>query len=190
MPETNKFARSEDARARLAKSSLNDSLSECSAHVRGALECALEGGKLASEEGILLARAGDSDLGAVLKTADELRRRVNGSAITYVVNRNLNFTNICYVGCSFCGFGVGAHSPEAYLHSFEKLIEKSREAAAAGATEVCIQGGLPRDLDGFYYRNLLRAIKTVLPQIHCHAFSPMEIANGMEKTGMPVRDYL
>ena len=174
----------------LVETSLNDSLSECSAPVRRVLEHALEGHPPTFQEGLLLASAADADLRAVLSTADALRRETNGSAITYVVNRNLNFTNICYVGCSFCGFGVGAHSRDAYFHSFEKLIGKAREAADAGATEVCIQGGLPRDLDGFYYRDLLRAIKTALPQMHCHAFSPMEIANGVEKTGMPVRDYL
>lgn len=190
MREIDNFARAADVRPWLTQTAFEDSVSECSAPVRRTLECALEGHRLTFEQGIQLACAGDSDLGAVLKTADELRRRSNGDVITYVVNRNLNFTNICYVGCSFCGFGVGANSPGAYFHSFEKLIEKAREAFDAGATEVCIQGGLPRELDGFYYRDLVRAIKTALPQIHCHAFSPMEIASGMEKTGMPARDYL
>jgi FO synthase len=137
-----------------------------------------------------VARARGSDLLAVLKTADELRLRANGDVITYVVNRNLNFTNVCYVGCSFCGFGVGAKAPGAYFHSHEALIQKVREAVEAGATEVCIQGGLPKDLDGFYYRDLLIALKSAFPRVHCHAFSPMEIANGVEKTGMPVREYL
>jgi 7,8-didemethyl-8-hydroxy-5-deazariboflavin synthase CofH subunit len=107
-----------------------------------------------------------------------------------VVNRNLNFTNVCFVGCEFCCFSRGPHASDSYFHSNEKLITKAREAVECGATEVCIQGGLPRDLDGFYYRNLLRDIKKALPRIHVHAFSPMEIAYGIEKTGLPVEEYL
>jgi CofH subfamily radical SAM domain protein len=110
--------------------------------------------------------------------------------ITYVVNRNLNFTNVCFVGCEFCGFSRGPHAADSYFHSNEKLIAKAREAAECGATEVCIQGGLPKDLNGFYYRDLLRDIKQALPQIHVHAFSPMEIAYGVEKTGLPLKEYL
>ncbi|HLW43568.1 MAG TPA: 5-amino-6-(D-ribitylamino)uracil--L-tyrosine 4-hydroxyphenyl transferase CofH, partial [Candidatus Acidoferrales bacterium] len=109
---------------------------------------------------------------------------------TYVVNRNLNFTNVCIVGCAFCGFSRGPNSPDAYFHSTETLVTKCVEAVERGATEVCIQGGLPRDLDGYYYVNLLRAIKSRLPTLHIHAYSPMEIAYGVEKTGMPLRDYL
>ena len=103
---------------------------------------------------------------------------------------DLNFTNVCIVGCAFCGFGRQANAPDAYFHSNEKLIEKCLEAVDKGATEVCIQGGLPKDLDGFYYVNLLRAIKSRLPDLHVHAYSPMEIVNGVEKTGMPLREYL
>ena len=177
-------------RQALRSTSLKESFSSCSAGVRICLERALEGRRLTLEEGLCLANSAPSNVTAISKAADELRRRANGETITYVVNRNLNFTNVCYVGCSFCGFGVGTHSLEAYFHPYEKLLEKAREAADRGATEVCIQGGLPRDIDGFYYRDLLRALKSELPQIHCHAFSPMEIAHGMEKTRMPAREYL
>jgi len=107
-----------------------------------------------------------------------------------VVNRNLNFTNVCIVGCAFCGFSRGPDSPDAYFHSTESLIAKSVEAVALGATEVCIQGGLPKDLDGYYYVNLLRAIKARLPELHVHAYSPMEITYGVEKTHLPLREYL
>ena len=155
-----------------------------------ALEKALAGVDLNLAEGLLLSTVEGDDVLALVKVADEIRRRVVGDCITYVVNRNLNFTNVCIVGCSFCGFARGPNSPEAYFHSNDSLIAKSVEAVKVGATEVCIQGGLPKDLDGHYYVELLRAIKARLPELHVHAFSPMEIAYGIEKTGMPLRDYL
>jgi FO synthase len=113
-----------------------------------------------------------------------------GDAITYVVNRNINFTNVCFVGCSFCGFGRGSGAADAYSLSFEEVVRRAREAWDRGATEVCVQGGLPRDLDGFFYRDLLRAIKHAIPEMHVHAFSPMEIDYGVAKTRMALRDYL
>jgi len=106
------------------------------------------------------------------------------------VNRNLNFTNVCIVGCAFCGFGRGPRSADAYFHSTESLVAKAAEAVERGATEVCIQGGLPRDLDGNYYAKLLRAIKSELPDLHLHAYSPMEIVYGVEKTGMSLPEHL
>jgi len=126
----------------------------------------------------------------VLKIANELRRRAVGDQVTYVVNRNLNFTNVCIVGCAFCGFGRGARSPDAYFHSTESLVAKAVEAVERGATEVCIQGGLPRDLEGTYYADLLRTIKSHLPNLHLHAYSPMEIVYGVEKTGVNLSGYL
>jgi 7,8-didemethyl-8-hydroxy-5-deazariboflavin synthase CofH subunit len=122
--------------------------------------------------------------------ADQLRRDTVGDTITYVVNRNINFTNVCFVGCSFCGFGRGPGASDAYSLSFEEVVRRAREAWERGATEVCIQGGLPRDLDGFFYRDLLRAVKHAIPGMHVHAFSPMEIDYGVAKTGMPLREYL
>ena len=131
-----------------------------------------------------------NDLLALVRVADELRRRACGDTITYVVNRNLNFTNVCIVGCAFCGFSRGADSPDAYFQSTDTLIAKSLEAVELGATEVCIQGGLPKDLNGYYYVELLRAIKARLPDLHVHAYSPMEITYGVEKTHLSLREYL
>ena len=165
-------------------------LTAASPNVAGALEKALAGNDLSFEEGLLLATVEGKDLLALVKVADELRRRAVGERITYVVNRNLNFTNICIVGCSFCGFGRGADSPDAYFHSTDALLAKSVEAVERGATEVCIQGGLPKDLNGYYYVELLRAIKARLPELHVHAYSPMEITYGVEKTRLPLREYL
>jgi FO synthase len=119
-----------------------------------------------------------------------MRRSAVGETITYVVNRNINFTNVCFVGCSFCGFGKGPNAADAYSLSADDVVAKGSDAWDKGATEVCIQGGLPRDLDGFFYRDILRAIKRAIPSMHVHAFSPMEISYGVDKTGMPLRDYL
>jgi FO synthase len=162
----------------------------CPADVREYLYKALDGGELTLEEGLRLATAEGSALDALVAVADHLRRETLGETITYVVNRNINFTNVCFVGCSFCGFGRGPAAPDAYSLSFEEVVRRAREAWDCGATEVCIQGGLPRDLDGFFYRDLLRAIKRAIPAMHVHAFSPMEMDYGVLKTGMPLRDYL
>ena len=170
--------------------SCEQALRSAAAPVARCLDKALEGEDLDCGEGLLLSSADGGDLLALVKVADELRRRAVGDVITYVVNRNLNFTNICTVGCAFCGFSRGPNAPDAYFHSTESLVARSVEAVERGATEVCIQGGLPRDLEGSYYPGLLRAIKSRLPRLHLHAYSPMEIANGVEKTGMALPDYL
>jgi FO synthase len=162
----------------------------CPAEFREILYAAKCGEELTFEQGLLLATAEGSALQALVALADQLRRATVGDAITYVVNRNINFTNVCFVGCSFCGFGRGPGAADAYSLSFEEVVRRAREAWDRGATEVCVQGGLPRDLDGFFYRDLLRAIKHAIPAMHVHAFSPMEIDYGVTKTGMPLRDYL
>jgi len=170
--------------------SWEQALRAASPTVANVLEKALAGKDLDANDGFTLCGAADDDLLAVVKIANELRRRAVGDQVTYVVNRNLNFTNVCIVGCAFCGFGRGPRSPDAYFHSAESLVAKSVEAVERGATEVCIQGGLPRDLDGTYYADLLRTIKSHLPNLHLHAYSPMEIVYGVEKTGMDLPGYL
>src|SRR6202163_3227348 len=146
-------------------------MAAASRNVAEALEKVLAGNDLGLDEGLTLATVEGNDLLALLKVADELRRGAVGDRVTYVVNRNLNFTNVCFVGCAFCGFSRGPNSPEAYFHSTESLVAKSIEAVERGATEICIQGGLPRDLNGSYYADLLRAIKSRLPKLHLHAYS-------------------
>lgn len=165
-------------------------LAACTPAVRHVLEDVLRGEELSFDQGLQLAVAEGAELQALVAVADQLRRDSVGETVTYVVNRNINFTNVCFVGCSFCGFGRGPQAADAYFHSFEEVVRRAHEAWNCGATEVCIQGGLPRELDGFFYRDLLRAIKSVLPAMHVHAFSPMEIDYGVLKTGMPLRDYL
>ena len=164
-----------------------------SAQIRGALERVLQqqdGACLSDEERRALAYSEGPDLMALLVAADTLRRELVGNIVSYVVNRNMNFTNICFVGCKFCAFSRGQREADAYFHSLEDMGRKAKEAWDLGATEVCIQGGLPRDLPPFYYRDILRAVKEATPRMHIHAFSPMEIVYGVELTGMPLRDYL
>jgi 7,8-didemethyl-8-hydroxy-5-deazariboflavin synthase CofH subunit len=148
------------------------------------------GGDLSLEESYVLANAEGDDLLGLLVAANILRAELAGNIVTYVVNRNMNFTNVCFVGCKFCAFSRGPREADSYFHSLETMAQKAREAWDLGATEVCIQGGLPHGLPKFYYRDILRAIKDAVPQMHIHAFSPMEIVYGVELTGMPLADYL
>ena len=164
-----------------------------SVEIRGSLERVLErqdGACLKDDERYCLAHSEGADLLALLVAANELRRELVGNIVSYVVNRNINFTNICFVGCKFCAFSRGPREADSYFHSLEDMGRKAKEAWDVGATEVCIQGGLPHGLPPFYYRDILRAIKNVVPGMHVHAFSPMEMVYGVELTGMPLRDYL
>ena len=142
------------------------------------------------EQWLDLSYAEGPDLLGLLVAANVLRSELVGNIITYVVNRNINFTNVCFIGCKFCAFSRGPRQEDIYFHTPEEIARRAVEAAEIGATEVCIQGGLPRDLDPFYYRDVLRAVKAAVPSMHIHAFSPMEIIYGVELTGMPLRDYL
>lgn len=160
---------------------------------RAALERVLEtldGCALTREQSVLLANAEGDDLLGLLVAADSLRRELTGNLVTYVVNRNINFTNVCFVGCKFCAFSRSPREPDTYFLTPEEVAQKALEAWQMGATEVCIQGGLPRDLPPFYYRDILRAVKQATPRMHIHAFSPMEIVYGVELTGMPLHEYL
>ncbi len=171
----------------------DDVAPRASAPIRSALEQVLEtqdGVCLTQEERYALASCDGADLLALLVAADTLRRDLVGNIVTYVVNRNINFTNICFVGCKFCAFSRGPREADSYFHSLEDMARKSKEAWQLGATEVCIQGGLPHGLQPFYYRDILRAVKHAVPNMHIHAFSPMEIVYGVELTGMTLRDYL
>jgi len=160
---------------------------------RAAVERVLEtqnGAALTRDESLLLAHAEGDDLLGLLVAADLLRCELAGNIVTYVVNRNINFTNICFVGCKFCAFSRGPRESDTYFLDPQQVAEKSVQAWELGATEVCIQGGLPRGLPPLYYRDILRAVKSAVPGMHIHAFSPMEIVYGVELTGMPLADYL
>src|SRR6266566_1116306 len=117
----------------------------CPAEEREHLLAAMAGAELTFEQALKLATAEGPALDALIAVADRLRRETVGDTITYVVNRNINFTNVCFVGCSFCGFGRGPGAADAYSLSFDEVVRRAREAWERGATEVCVQGGLPRD---------------------------------------------
>ena len=155
------------------------------------IERALEGRELGTREAERMLVAQGDDLQLILRAADVARRQDVGDDISFVVCRNINFTNVCYVGCSFCGFARHKHEEDAYDRTLEDVVGRAQEAVARGASEVCIQGGIPPNKDGFWYREIVRAIKRELPDLHIHAFSPEEIHFGQQKSnGMSLRDYL
>ena len=126
----------------------------------------------------------------VCRLADDLRRDTVGDDVTYVVNRNINFTNVCYVGCRFCAFAQRRTDADAFSLSLEQVADRAQEAWDLGATEVCMQGGIDPELPGSAYFDLAAAVKRRVPDMHVHAFSPMEIVNGASRTGLSVEDFL
>jgi FO synthase len=145
----------------------------------------------ANEEAALaLFGADGAALDALGTIADGVRRQAVGDEVTYVVNRNINFTNVCYVGCRFCAFAQRERDADAYRLSFEQVADRAEEAWADGATEVCMQGGIDPALPASAYADLARAVKRRTPRMHIHAFSPMEIVTGAAKAGVPVKDFL
>lgn len=147
-------------------------------------------GGCSDAEYLALATADGSALDAVAALADSIRRDTVGDDVTYVVNRNINFTNICYTGCRFCAFAQRKGDADAFTLSVAEVADRAWEAHVAGATEVCMQGGIDPELPVTGYADLVRAVKERVPSIHVHAFSPMEIANGATKSGLSVRDWL
>lgn len=145
---------------------------------------------LTDTEYLALATADGADLDAVARLADDLRRDVVGDDVTYVVNRNINFTNICYTGCRFCAFAQRKGDADAFTLSMDEVADRAWEAYVDGATEVCMQGGIDPDLPVTGYADLVRAIKARVPSMHVHAFSPMEIVNGASRGGQSIRDWL
>ena len=141
-------------------------------------------------EYLALATADGSALDAVAALADSLRRAAVGDDVTFVVNRNINFTNICYTGCRFCAFAQRKGDADAFSLTSGEVADRAWEAHVAGATEVCMQGGIDPELPVTGYGDLVRAVKARVPQMHVHAFSPMEIANGATKSGLGIREWL
>ena len=154
------------------------------------LERALAKEELSVDEAAHLLQVDGADFAALVHAADAVRAADVGDEVTYVVNRNINWTNICFVGCQFCAFAVHRKDPDAYNHSIDDVLVKVQDAIDRGASEVCMQGGINPESDAFFYRDLLIAIKARFPGLHVHAFSPMEIMYGARRTGMTYRDYL
>jgi FO synthase len=164
--------------------------SDVSPDVARILDAALDGRELATGDAAVLLRAEGADLYALMRAADVARREDKGDDVSFVINRNMNFTNVCYVGCSFCGFSRHKDDEDMFDHETDVLVEKARDGVARGATEVCIQGGIHPNKDHTHYREMLVAVKREFPDLHIHAYSPEEIDFGHPKSGMELRDYL
>jgi 7,8-didemethyl-8-hydroxy-5-deazariboflavin synthase CofH subunit len=158
--------------------------------VETALERAIAGRELTVEEAASLFSAEGEALDRLLEAADDLRRRRVGDRVTYVVNRNVNFTNVCVKRCGFCAFSRGHRAEQGYFLPLEEVLRRVREARDCGATEVCIQAGLAPRINGSFYIDLCAAIKREVPQIHVHAFSPEEVLYGATLSGCTIKDYL
>jgi 7,8-didemethyl-8-hydroxy-5-deazariboflavin synthase CofH subunit len=164
--------------------------SDVSPEVARILEAALAGRELSTADAAVLLRAEGADLFALMRAGDLARIEDNGDDVSFVITRNINFTNVCYVGCSFCGFSRHKEDADVYDHDMAALVAKARNAVERGATEVCIQGGIHPSKDHSHYHEILVAIKNEFPDLHIHAFSPEEIDFGHRKSDMPLPDYL
>ena len=169
-------------------------VADATAPVRAILDSALAGTAPTVAEIELLFRSHGTDVEAIADAADILRQRTVGDDVTFVVNRNINYTNQCYFKCGFCAFSKGPRSlsmrGEPYLLTIDEVVERSSEAWARGATEVCLQGGIHPDFTGQFYIDLVSAIKAEIPEMHIHGYTPLEIWQGAETAGVTVRELL
>jgi 5-amino-6-(D-ribitylamino)uracil---L-tyrosine 4-hydroxyphenyl transferase len=158
--------------------------------VASALNRALSDKDVSVEQAVELFDSNGIEMNTLVLVADELRRRSVGNAVTYVINRNINFTNVCIKRCGFCAFSRDFREEEGYFLPVEEIVRRAKEAWKLGATEVCIQAGLPPKMDGHLYIDICNAIKKELPDIHIHAFSPEEVLYGAVRSQIPVEEYL
>jgi 5-amino-6-(D-ribitylamino)uracil---L-tyrosine 4-hydroxyphenyl transferase len=158
--------------------------------VAAALDHALSGKDISVDEAIALLDSTGLEMNLVMTVADELRRVTVGDVVTYVINRNINFTNVCIKQCGFCAFSRDFREEEGYFLPTEEIVRRAKEAASLGATEVCIQAGLPPKVDGQLYIDILKAVKKDLPDIHIHAFSPEEVLYGAVRSDTSIEEYL
>ena len=180
--------------SRYIPAELQNLLDAASSSVSQILTKALFGIEVSEDEGAVLFSCRDNekdtDRAAIFSVADILRRRSKGDYVTFVVNRNINFTNICYMGCRFCGFAKRKEDLGSEWLEPAQVVERAQQAWDRGGTEVCIQGGLHPKMEGKYYRELILAIKAALPDMHIHAFSPFEVWYGAVKSKLSYRDFL
>ncbi|MEU6079161.1 bifunctional FO biosynthesis protein CofGH [Streptomyces sp. NPDC047108] len=165
--------------------------SRIDADVKSALSVAADDPtRLTDDEALALLHADGPALDALCGIADDVRRAAVGDEVTYIVTRNINFTNVCYTGCRFCAFAQRRTDADAYTLSLSQVADRAQQAWDVGAVEVCMQGGIHPDLPGTAYFDIARAVKERVPGLHVHAFSPMEIVNGATRTGMSVKEWL
>ncbi|MFH9084427.1 bifunctional FO biosynthesis protein CofGH [Streptomyces sp. NPDC017673] len=161
------------------------------ADVREALRTAADDPtRLTDAEALALLHADGPALDALCRVADDVRRSAVGDDVTYIVTRNINFTNVCYTGCRFCAFAQRRTDADAYTLSLEQVADRAQQAWEVGAVEVCMQGGIHPDLPGTAYFDIAKAVKQRVPGMHVHAFSPMEVVNGATRTGLSIREWL
>jgi FO synthase len=160
------------------------------ADIKRALAKAAAHRPISDGEALALFGAEARALEALTRVADDLRAEAVGEEITYVINRNINFTNVCYVGCRFCAFAQREQDPESYTLTLTEVADRAEQAWSRGATEVCMQGGIHPDLPGSFYLDLLDSVKSRVPDIHIHAFSPMEVLNGATKLDVSFAEFL
>ncbi|MFI1734260.1 bifunctional FO biosynthesis protein CofGH [Streptomyces acidicola] len=146
--------------------------------------------RLTDDEALALLHADGTALDALCRVADDVRKSVVGDEVTYIVTRNINFTNVCYTGCRFCAFAQRRTDADAYTLSLDQVADRAQQAWDVGAVEVCMQGGIHPDLPGTAYFDIAKAVKSRVPGMHVHAFSPMEVVNGATRTGMSIREWL
>lgn len=158
--------------------------------ISSALDDALDEKELSEVAITELFKCKGTEMGMILMVADELRRRAAGDLVTYVINRNINFTNVCVKRCGFCAFSRGFLEEEGYMLPIEEIVTRAKQAWKLGATEVCIQAGLPPKMDGRLYIDICEAVKKALPDIHIHAFSPEEILYGARSLDVPIPEYM
>ncbi|WP_406456198.1 bifunctional FO biosynthesis protein CofGH [Streptomyces sp. NBC_01622] len=146
--------------------------------------------RLTDAEALALLHADGPALDALTRIADDVRKSVVGDEVTYIVTRNINFTNVCYTGCRFCAFAQRRTDADAYTLSLDQVADRAQQAWEVGAVEVCMQGGIHPDLPGTAYFDIAKAVKERVPGMHVHAFSPMEVVNGATRTGLSIREWL
>ena len=173
------------------ESLIENLLTEIKPSVSQALNTVLSGNDLSYQHILDLLCVSNKDLIAVLLSADYLRYKVNGDKVSYVVNRNINFTNVCIKRCGFCAFSRDfRHEQQSYFLPIDEVVRRAKQAWDLGATEVCIQAGLPPKMDGDLYVNITEAIKRDIPDIHIHGFSPEEILYGSQRSKSTIKEYL
>jgi 5-amino-6-(D-ribitylamino)uracil---L-tyrosine 4-hydroxyphenyl transferase len=158
--------------------------------VADALDRTLSGKDISVEHAVELLNCNGIEMNLVVLVADELRRQAVGDTVTYVINRNINFSNVCIKRCGFCAFSRDYRTDEGYFLPMEEIVRRAKEAWRLGATEICIQAGLPPKMDGHFYIDICNSIKKELPDIHIHAFSPEEVLYGSVRSEIPVEEYL
>ena len=174
----------------MATNGLAAVLEHIDSQVSAILHRALDEEEISWSDGLRLCETNGLDLHAVCLVADEMRRRQVGDIVTYVVNRNINFTNVCIKHCTFCAFSREYRQEEGYFLPEEEIVRRAQEAVDMGATEVCMQAGLPPKMNGHLYIDLTRAVKKALPDLHIHAFSPEEVLYGATRAGTSIPQYL